>query len=70
MRNSGLVKNDIQNVLKALKKVSGVDAQNFTEEVDTDRCEVRNGGERRFEENRRDAGRKLCDAIACYWTGR
>ena len=33
MRNSGLVKNDIQNVLKALKKVSGVDSQNFTEEV-------------------------------------
>lgn len=33
MRNSGLVKNDIQNVLKALKKVAGVDAQNFTEEV-------------------------------------
>lgn len=33
MRNSGLVKSDIQNVLKAIKKVSGVDAQNFTEEA-------------------------------------
>lgn len=33
MRNSGLVKNDIQNVLKALKTISGIDAQSFMEEV-------------------------------------
>ena len=33
MRNSGLVKNDIQNVLKALKIVSGIDTQDFTEAV-------------------------------------
>lgn len=33
MRNSGLIKNDILNVLKAVKSISGIDTRNFTEAV-------------------------------------